>query len=172
MARTIILVVVAFLLAGVDASAEMYQYVDDQGALHFVESLSEVPKKHRRKATVAGEEGNVSYAEPAPVSAKAGKKKSPVEERQQFTGSVEIYVTSWCPACKAALTYVKSNGITYAAYDIEKDADAKRRSEGFSGRGVPLIHAFGYLLSTPHALALLHRGPPFPALCPAVAASA
>jgi glutaredoxin len=67
------------------------------------------------------------------------KMKRPVEERQQFTGSVEMYVTSWCPACKAALAYVKNNGINYSAYDIEKDADAKRRFEEFSGRGVPLI---------------------------------
>ena len=140
MGRKVIWLVMAFLLAAGDVSAEMYRYIDDQGALHFVESLNEVPKKHRRKATVAGEEGNVSYTEPGlPTQATKGKRKSPREERTPFTGTVEIYMTSWCPACKSALAYVKQNGIAYAAYDIEKDHDANRRFEGFGGRGVPLI---------------------------------
>jgi glutaredoxin len=131
----------AFLLAAGDVSAEMFKYIDDQGALHFVESLNEVPKKHRRKATVAGEEGNVSYTEPTPPNQATNSERKSPEERTPFTGTVKIYMTSWCPACKAALAYVRNNGIAYIAYDIEKDQDANRRFEEFGGRGVPLIVA-------------------------------
>jgi glutaredoxin len=137
--KTVLLALALFFAAG-DLSAEMYQYIDDQGALHFAESLDEVPKKHRRKATVAGEGGSVSYTEQAPASQPGkAKRKSPAEERRRFTGTVEIYMTSWCPACKSALAYVRKNGIAYAAYDIEKDQSANRRFEEFGGRGVPLI---------------------------------
>jgi len=140
MGSKVIWLVMALLLAAGDVSAEMYRYIDDQGALHFVESLNDVPKKHRRKATVAGEGSTVSYTEPGlPSHAMKGKGKSPREERTPFTGTVEIYMTSWCPACKSALAYVKRNGIAYTAYDIEKDHDANRRFEGYAGRGVPLI---------------------------------
>lgn len=140
MGRRLIWPVLAFLLVAGDVSAEMYQYVDDQGALHFVESLDEVPKKHRRKAKVAGEGGNVSYTEPnQPTQAPREKKKSPRVERARFNGTVDIYMTSWCPACKTALAYVRQNGIAYSAYDIEKDHEANRRFEGYNGKGVPLI---------------------------------
>lgn len=140
MGRRVIWLVLALQFAAGDVSAEMYKYVDDQGAMHFVESLNDVPKKHRRKATVAGEGGSVSYTEPSlPNQASKVKRKSAGEERTPFSGTVEIYMTSWCPACKSALAYVKRNGIAYAAYDIEKDHDANRRFEGFGGRGVPLI---------------------------------
>jgi len=140
MGRKMILPLVAFLLATGDVSAEMYKYIDDQGAMHFVESLNDVPKKHRRKATAAGEGGSVSYTAPAPQDQAAKpKRKSSGDERTPFTGTVEIYMTSWCPACKSALAYVKKNGIAYSAYDIEKDEDANRRFAGYGGRGVPLI---------------------------------
>jgi len=132
--------VMALLIVAGDVSAEMYKYVDDRGALRFVESLNEVPKKYRRKATVAGEGSSVSYTDPGPATApgKVQKYNAP-QDKKAFTGSVEIYMTSWCPACKSALAYVRKNGIPYAAYDIEKDPEANRRFEGFNGRGVPLI---------------------------------
>ena len=140
MSRKVIWLVLALLLAAGDVSAEMYRYIDDQGGMHFVESLNEVPKKHRRKATVAGEGGNVSYSEPTPQNqATKTKQKSAVEKRTPITGTVVIYMTSWCPACKSALAYVRKNGIAYVAYDIEKDQDAYRRYEGYGGSGVPLI---------------------------------
>ena len=140
MGRRAIWPVVAFLLATGDVSAEMYKYIDDQGAMHFVESLNDVPKKHRRKATAAGEGGSVSYTAPAPQDQAAKpKRKISGDERTPFTGTVEIYMTSWCPACKSALAYVRKNGIAYVAYDIEKDQDAYRRYEGYGGSGVPLI---------------------------------
>lgn len=140
MGRWMIWPVMAFLFVASDVSAEMYKYIDDQGTLHFVDSLNDVPKKHRRKAKVAGEGGSVTYTEPTlPNQAAKSKMKSTGEERSPFSGTVEIYMTSWCPACKSALAYVKRNGIAYAAYDIEKDRDANRRFEGYGGRGVPLI---------------------------------
>ena len=40
---------------------------------------------------------------------------------------VELYVTSWCPASRKALEYFQTKGISFTAYDVEKDPDAYRR---------------------------------------------
>ncbi len=72
----------------------------------------------------------------------AGAEMSPpasTSPKVRFTGTVELYVTSWCGYCKKALNYVKSNNINYVAYDIEKDTVAERRYRELGGHGVPLI---------------------------------
>ena len=70
---------------------------------------------------------------PAPVLLAAATKQ------ERFSGTVELYVTSWCGYCKKALEYVKSNNIKYVAYDIEKDAAANQRYKEMGGHGVPFI---------------------------------
>jgi glutaredoxin len=52
---------------------------------------------------------------------------------------VELYVTSWCPYCKQAEEFFRSQGIPFTSYDIEKDSAAARRKEELDSRGgVPL----------------------------------
>ena len=50
-----------------------------------------------------------------------------------------MYVTDWCGYCKQAQSYMRSKGIAYVAYDIEKDSSARQRHKELGGRGVPLI---------------------------------
>ena len=52
---------------------------------------------------------------------------------------VLLYVTSWCPYCRQALDYLKSNGIRHVAYDIDKDGAARQKYEEMGGQGVPFI---------------------------------
>lgn len=52
---------------------------------------------------------------------------------------VVMYATSWCPYCQQARNYFRQQGISYTEYDIERDADAKRRYQAFGGRGIPVI---------------------------------
>ena len=60
-------------------------------------------------------------------------------KNERFSGTVELYVTSWCGYCRKALGYLKSKNIPYVAYDIEKDSAAMQRYKELGGRGVPLI---------------------------------
>jgi glutaredoxin-like YruB-family protein len=76
---------------------------------------------------------NSEQPTPAPVLLAAAAKQ------ERFSGTVELYVTSWCGYCKKALEYVKSHNIKYVAYDIEKDAAAKQRYKEMGGHGVPFI---------------------------------
>lgn len=53
---------------------------------------------------------------------------------------VELYVTSWCPYCKQAENFFRSEGIPFTAYDIEKDSRAaQRKGELDSSSGIPLV---------------------------------
>ena len=52
---------------------------------------------------------------------------------------VVMYATSWCPYCQQARNYFRQRGIPYTEYDIERDAEAKRRYQAFGGRGIPVI---------------------------------
>lgn len=61
---------------------------------------------------------------------------------------VDIYVTSWCPYCRKAVAYLKSQGIKFNKYDIEKDPEAAARKKvlapGYSG--IPLAVINGRIL--------------------------
>jgi len=48
---------------------------------------------------------------------------------------VEIYTTSWCPACKRAKRYLRSIKVPFKEYDVEKNRSAARRHAQLSPRG-------------------------------------
>lgn len=140
-----LLAIITLLLAFSLAGAEMYQWVDENGVVTFKDTPPPASKK-RIKVKVyndsdfapapphqpaPGSGSNKSTAVPAPQPALAKK--------ERFTGTVEMYVTDWCGYCTKAQNYMKTKGIPYVAYDIEKDSAAKQRYKELGGRGVPLI---------------------------------
>lgn len=60
---------------------------------------------------------------------------------------VEIYVTSWCRYSQQALQYFKTRRISFTAYDIEKDPDARRRQLEINPTGrVPTVVIDGEII--------------------------
>jgi hypothetical protein len=62
------------LLAAVPASGETYKYVDENGSVHFVDSLDKIPPEHRKNTQVLPElkrEEKVQKKPAAPVSEKS-----------------------------------------------------------------------------------------------------
>lgn len=68
-----------------------------------------------------------------------GKGSTPGSKKNRFEGTVEIFITSWCPYCRKATSYLTEKGIPFVARDIEADGKAKQRYKELGGRGVPLI---------------------------------
>lgn len=70
-------------------------------------------------------------------------KSNPHEEISDFNlgveGKVVMYSTSWCPVCKRARTYFKTNNISYIEYDIETTNKGKEDYKKMEGRGVPIF---------------------------------
>jgi len=67
-------------------------------------------------------------------------------------GAIVLYATSWCPACRAARSWLQQKGLAYEEKDIEKDPAAaaelmqKARNAGISTSGVPVLDVRGTLM--------------------------
>jgi len=141
----ILIAIVTLMLAISSAGAEMYQWVDENGVVTFKDAPPPTSKK--RKKVKVYNDSDFAPAPPDQPVAKTGNGKgtatksspSATAKKERFTGTVEIYVTDWCGYCKQAQRYMKSKGIPYVAYDIEKDSAARQRHKELGGRGVPLI---------------------------------
>ncbi|GFO54019.1 NrdH-like redox domain-containing protein [Geomonas sp. Red276] len=151
--RLLAAVVTAALAVPLVAQGEMYKWVDDNGVVTFKDYPPPASKKKKRKVKTYSD----SDFDPAPAHAPAPAPQPPASAHpvqaaapvrklsptpaasHRFTGTVEMYVTSWCGYCKKARRYLDSKGIPYVAYDVEKDSAAAQRHRELGGRGVPLI---------------------------------
>lgn len=77
---------------------------------------------------------------------------------------VALYVTEWCPYCKALRVYLDGRSIDYAAYDVAHSMDGALGFWALRGRGVPIavigpsvVRGFD-LAAVDAALANLKRG--------------
>lgn len=150
------------LIAGVGSggfAGELFKWVDKDGIIH----LSDSPPQERSKTTKIERIITPENRPPAsprgepkvrnPESTQSGQPAAPAQEPlrkvdpPKKTTGVEIFTTSWCSYCKQAIAYLKSKGIGYTEYDIEKDKDALRRKNSLdSSGGVPLALINGRII--------------------------
>ena len=130
----------AFLLLcffALPVHADVFKYVDGQGNTHYVDDAEKVPEQYQDQvlnphklpnlSKIPGREFSASSSRAAPV-ASGGRKK------------VEIYVTSWCPYCRALEKDLTKRKIRFKRYDIERNNSAKRKFQQIApGGGVPVI---------------------------------
>lgn len=95
--------------------AEIYKSIDENGRVIFTD-----------KPSVSAEQIEVDTSLIGTVE--AGKSKQ-----------VVMYSTSWCGVCKDARKYMRTKGIRYMEYDIEKMPSRQREFKRLGGKGVPLI---------------------------------
>lgn len=142
----------AVLLLALPSHAETYKWVDKDGVVHFQDSppaggqsstvMPEVPAGARPE-DVPRVEGAADNAAPAAPKAPAARKQVKLRQNPK----VEVYGTSWCPYCKMAKDFLRSRGIAFTEYDIEKDLDALRRKKEIDpDGGVPTTVIDGQVL--------------------------
>jgi len=142
--RNVTVVVLVMLFFTITCQAEMYKW-EENGVVTFKDTPPPVSKK--RKVRVY-QDNDFAAAPPAPTPSKNSRNSSPspsqapqsaAKKSERFSGTIEMYATSWCGYCVAAENYMKSKSYSYVKYDIEKDSAAKQRHKELGGRGVPLI---------------------------------
>lgn len=81
-------------------------------------------------------------------SGRAPKGGNPAAKSSKGPLAVTIYTASWCGVCKAAKSYMRSNGISYTEKDVEKDPGAKSEASAKTGgaTGVPIIDVNGEIM--------------------------
>jgi glutaredoxin len=114
------------------AAAEMYKWVDDKGEMHISDSPPPAAKSPGEiKVYTDSQEDSLDTA---PASARKKEESRPSVERKKKT-EVVLYTTSWCPYCRKARDYLRSRGIDFVEYDIEKDREAAARKRQLDNRG-------------------------------------
>lgn len=120
------------------ADAEIFQYVDDAGKVHFVDQAKKVPPQYKEQ---------LKNNKPLPkitkvpsiypdVDPNATANKDYLYSRKN---DVELFVTSWCGYCRKLESWMAENKIKHKVYDIEKDAKGRKLYNQLGGTGsVPM----------------------------------
>lgn len=69
-----------------------------------------------------------------------------VPEHVRMSARVALYSTEWCGYCKQIRRFLDQKGIPYQAFDIEKDAQARKAYEALGGGGIPFVDVNGTLI--------------------------
>lgn len=131
--RTGLAVAAALTLISADAGiAEIFVWRDGKGITHY----SDAPPPAGTAGVRAGAgTGAVSVVPSAPQEqggSPRAARPGPGGERTPAPAvrpapSVEVYGTSWCPACRKAKDYFEGRGIPFRYSDIEANPEARRR---------------------------------------------
>jgi glutaredoxin len=114
------------------AAAEMYKWVDDKGEMHITDSPPPAAKSPGEIKVYKDSQEDSLDTPPASIRKK--EESRPSVERKKKT-EVVLYTTSWCPYCRRARDYLRSRGIDFIEYDIEKDKEAAIHKKQLDNRG-------------------------------------
>lgn len=142
------------LLMSFSAAGEIYKWTNDKGRVHYSDAK---PPEDAAKPSPTVEEveltpitimddGSVNNTSNETVkladqmlekleSLASGFNLSDKTSSTASKDKVEIYTTSWCVACKKAKSWLRSNGIRYTEFDVEKSRDAALRMRRLGGGG-------------------------------------
>ena len=67
-------------------------------------------------------------------------------EQTRASAQVVLYSTEWCGYCKQIRRFLDQKGLPYQAFDIEKDAQARKAYEALGGGGIPFVDVNGTLI--------------------------
>jgi predicted esterase/glutaredoxin len=120
------------------AEAEIFQYVDDAGKIHFVDQEKKVPVQYKDQ---------LKNNKPLPKITKVPSVYPEVDPNATtnkdylYAGKkdVELFVTSWCGYCRKLESWMAENKIKHKIYDIEKDSNGRKLYNQLGGTGsVPM----------------------------------
>jgi glutaredoxin len=122
------LAAMALLLLAASGHAEIYQWTDAEGVIHF----GDRPPSGASAKHITVEINSYQSVTVEPFEAFQS-------ERPGNSHGVVMYSTSWCGFCKRARAYFRRQGIAYQEYDVENSAKGRRDYKKLNGHGVPII---------------------------------
>ena len=128
--QTIVLIIFILFITNY-AIAEIYKWRDKDGKLHFGNAP---PSSVEKVEEIDAPDSVQTYSSPD-INTPQNYEYKKTKQKARTSNSVEIYTTSWCGYCKKAISFLRSNGISYQEYDIEKSRVAKARMKSLGGSG-------------------------------------
>ncbi len=133
------------------APAEMYKWTDKNGNLHVTDypppggGAKPMNLESIRINRIGPGAGGLPAAAAPPGW--EGPPRSATAPAAREYPKVEVYGTSWCPACRKVRAYLQSAGVPFDDYDVERDTDARARMDRLGGgSGVPAVVIGGQVL--------------------------
>jgi glutaredoxin len=114
------ILVIGLLLTANATAADIYQWTDAQGRVHF------------------GDRPQSGAASPRP-QAQPNVIRSVQPGARPETREVVLYSTQRCGFCRKARAHFAARGIAYTEYDVETTEKGWRDYNRMNGRGVPII---------------------------------
>lgn len=130
--------VIALLLTllALPVAAEIYQWRDAQGRLHF----GDKPDRRIDASPVTLEPLNtMTPVEPLRARPAASDDRRSIVPPRLEPGFVVLYSTPTCGFCYQAREYMNRNGIPYREKDITASRASREEFVAYGGRGVPLL---------------------------------
>lgn len=129
----------AYLIPGAAAQEvpELYSWTDEQGEVHWVEDLGEVPERFRGQAkvdalpSVSVYRGQYSKLKVSFAGVKPATPRRPAGGRGL---TAIVYSAEWCGACKSAKAFLGGLGVAVEERDIDKDPRALAELASISGK--------------------------------------
>jgi glutaredoxin len=125
-------------------SAEIYQWKDKDGKIHFSDTP---PPSEVDTEIIQFKRGPLDKPKTKEDNPKTKSFKR-TEKRSYGDVSVIMYMTSWCGYCRKAREYILLLGVNLIEYDVERDKGRReemlRKSSGSTG--VPLIDVEGIIV--------------------------
>ncbi len=143
-----------------------YQFLDDRGAVRFVERLEFVPEAWRSRV------GYVEMDQPPPLTPAAARASWKISETRKAelahspnrfknakpnkkgkrrmddfqSGKVVLYSATWCGYCTKARKHLDRKGVEYEVRDVDNGGIARELKEKTGRGGVPVIDFEGEVL--------------------------
>ena len=140
-----VLLIIFWLILPSQGLAEMYKWVDEKGTIHFQDYKPSNLKPSTKVETLTKEQlefnnyagGPKEDAYKSPYSSAIIEEALKVTKKTKYDRNqeIELYSTTWCGYCKKARSFLKTRGIEFKEYDVEKDKDAASRHRKLNRRG-------------------------------------
>ena len=125
-------------------SGEIYKWKSKDGNIVFYDT----PLPPGGDAEIKRFKGDVTEGPTAKENIPRPKSESFREKRSYSDIRVIMYMTSWCPYCNKARTYLHSLNVNLIEFNIERDKSKREEMLTKSGgaTGVPLIDVEGMII--------------------------